>query len=143
MPRGGSMQEQVQRRKDPRYFLPHALGAELEFDGPDGERYRFPLMDISIRGASFSLPLRPEGIDEGAMLPNASILVDDLEIKGNLAVHYTVRRFRANYSCGVEFFPKTDIDQNQLVSFVSRLEAKDQAKRSSLGHPCMDVTPSE
>ena len=123
------MTEQPQRREDPRYFLPHALGAELEFDGPDGERYRYPLMDISIRGASFSLPLRPEGIEEGAMLPNASILVDDLEIRGNLTVLHATRRFRANYSCGVQFYPKTDIDQNQLVSFVSRLDAQEKAKR--------------
>ncbi len=120
------MTEQPQRREDPRYFLPQALGAELEFDGPDGTRQRYPLLDISIRGASFSLPLRLEGIDEGAMLGNAVIRVDDLEIQGNLTVLHATRRFRANYSCGVQFYPKSDLDQNQLVSFVSRLEAAQQ-----------------
>ena len=121
------MTEQPQRREDPRYFLPHALGAEMEFDGPDGTRHRYPLLDISIRGASFSLPLRLEGIDEGAMLGNAVIRVDDLEIQGNFSVLHATRRFRAHYSCGVQFYPKTDLDQNQLVSFVSRLGARPQA----------------
>ena len=122
------MTEQPHRREDPRYFLPYVLGAELEFDGPDGARHRYPLMDVSIRGVSFALPLRVEGIDEGAMLPNAVILVDDLEIRGNLAVNHTTRRFRARYRCGVQFYPKTDVDQNQLVSFVSRLDAEQKAE---------------
>ena len=120
------MTQQPQRREDPRYFLPLASRAEMEFDGPDGTRHRYPLLNISIRGASFSLPLRFEGIDEGAMLGNAVMRVDDLEIQGNFTVHHSTRRFRASYSCGVQFYPKTDLDQNQLVSFVSRLDALQQ-----------------
>ena len=90
----GTMTELPQRREDPRYFLPSALGAEMEFDGPDGTRHRFPLLDISIRGASFTLPLRFEWIDAGAMLGNAVIRIDDLEIQGNLTVLHATARFR-------------------------------------------------
>ena len=116
------MPTQIERREETRYFLSNALRAEMEFDDPYGTRCRYPLMDLSTRGASFSLPLQFDGIEEGAMLPNAVILIGDLEIRGNLAVHHATAHFQANYSCGVQFFPRTDDDQNQLVSFVARLD---------------------
>lgn len=122
------MNEQPQRREDPRYRLPYALGAEMAFDGPDGTRHRYDLINISIRGASFFLPERRRGIQQGAMLLNAVILVDDLEIQGNVAVLHATPRLRQSFSCGVQFYPKTDFDQNQLVSFVSRLDAQEQPR---------------
>jgi hypothetical protein len=121
------MPTKIERREETRYFLSNASRAEIEFDDPDGTRCRYPLMDLSTRGASFSLPLQFDGIEEGAMLPNAVILIDDVEIRGNLTVLHTTARFRGNYSCGVQFFASSDNDQNQLVSFVARLDAGHRA----------------
>jgi hypothetical protein len=133
------MPKQIQNRDEPRYPVPSAMGAELEFDRPDGTRHRYSLLDVSMRGACFAMPLRSEGIDAGAMLVNALLLVDDVKIGGNLAVQHTTRQFRANYTCGVQFFPRTDLDQNQLVSLVSRMDSQ----RSAPGHPCRDAALPE
>ncbi len=120
------MTEQPQRREDPRYSLTNALGAEMEFDGPDGRRHRYPLLDLSIRGAGFSMPLQFEGSDAGAMLGNAMIRVDELAAQGNLRVLHGTLRF-PEYGCGVQFYPKSDVDQNQLTRIMSRLEARRNA----------------
>ena len=118
------MTEQPQRREDPRYRLPHALHAEMAFDAPDGTRHRYGLVNISLRGAAFFLPERCRGIDQGAMLQNAVIRVDDLEIQGNLTLLHATPRLRESFNCGVQFYPKTDLDQNQLIGFVARLDAQ-------------------
>jgi hypothetical protein len=110
------------RREDSRYAIPGALGARIEFTDADGLEQRMPLVDLSAGGASFSMPRRIPGIENGAMLPDVVIRVAQVEIQGNLEVLHTTRGFGLDYSCGVRFFPKTESDRNLLVELISRLE---------------------
>jgi len=68
------------------------------------------------------MPYRIAGIETGAMLPDASIRLGQLVIQGNLAVLHTTRLSGSAYSCGVQFYPKSEEDRNQLSTLVSRLE---------------------
>ena len=120
----------VNRREETRHLLPGSLGAEIEFDGPDGGRHRLPLTEISFGGASFSMPYRLPGIENGTMLTDALIRVGQFEMQGNLAVLHTTRGFVSKYTYGVQFYPKTASDRNQLIGLVSHLERLPKLWRS-------------
>ena len=111
------------RREDTRYDLPRNLGGEIEFDGPDGGRHRLPLAEVSVGGFAFFIPGGLAGIMSGATLSDAVIRVDRLVMRGNLAVLHVTRGSGSDCTCGVQFFPATDSDRNELTSLVSRLEA--------------------
>jgi len=111
------------RREDRRYALPTYLGAEIEFDSPDGGRYRLPLLEISGLGLAFFVPERIPGIGAGVMLSDTRVHVGSLVIRGNLAVQHTLHEHPANHKCGAQFFPASDTDRNELIGLLGRLES--------------------
>ena len=118
------------RREDLRYALPTDLGAEIEFDGPDGGSYRLPLLEISGLGLAFFIPEPIPGIEAGVTLANGRILVGALVIGGNLVVQYTMRDGLSGHKCGAQFYPASDTDRNELVGLLSRLESLLQLRRT-------------
>jgi c-di-GMP-binding flagellar brake protein YcgR len=119
--RRGKMPKLVDRREVTRHLLPPIVGAEIEFDGPDGARHRMPLTEISVAGCAFYIPDRLPGVVRGASLTDAEIRVGQLLIQGNLVVARATHS-DTEHICGVQFFPKTDADRNELTGLVSRLE---------------------
>ena len=118
------------KREDRRYALPADLGAEIEFEGPDGRCYRLPLLQISGLGLAFCLPEPVPGIEGGVTLADVQILVGSLVIRGHLAVQHTLRDHLAIHKCGAHFYPASDADRNELVSLLSRLDSLSQLRRS-------------
>ncbi len=118
------------RRQDRRYALPTDVGAEIEFDVPDGGHHRLPLLNISVFGLAFFIPEPIPGIEAGIMLADVQIQVGSLVIRGNLAVQHTLRDHLSNHKCGAQFYPASDTDRNELVSLVSRLESLSQPRRT-------------
>ena len=111
------------RREDERFEIPRALGATIGFAGPDGHRFTVALIGVSAQGASFTMemPRRLHRIETGTMLNDAVIRIAGSEIAGNLSVSHTTRGFHSDYSCGVQFFPTSEADRNELMTLVSRL----------------------
>ncbi len=110
-------------RVERRYALPKDLGAEIEFDVPDGGHYRLPLLNISVLGLAFFIPEPIPGIEAGIMLTDAQIHVGSLVIRGNLVVQHIMRDHPSKQKCGAQFYPASDTDRNELVSLLSRLES--------------------
>ncbi len=108
-------------REDRRYALPTDVGAEIEFDVPDGGHYRLPLLNISDVGLAFSIPEPIPEIEAGIMLADAQIHVGSLVIRGKLALHHSLRDHPFNPKCGARFYPASDTDRKELVSLLSRL----------------------
>ena len=109
-------------REDPRYALSKELGAEIEFNIPDGGRYRLPLLNLSSLGLAFAMPDPIPEIEAGMKLADAQIHVGPLVIRGNLTVQHVPQQHPTEPGCGAQFFPATDADRNELVSLLSRLE---------------------
>ena len=118
------------RREDRRYALPPDLAGEIEFDGPDGGRYRFPLLDISDLGLAFFISEPIPGIEAGTMLADAQIHVGSLVIRGGIALQHTLRDHLSNYKCGALFYPASDTDRNALVGLLARLESLLRSRRT-------------
>ena len=57
----------------------------------------------------------------GATLSDAVIRVGRRVMRGNLAVLHVTRGKGSDYTCGVQFFPASDADRNDLTGLVSRL----------------------
>ena len=110
------------RRQDPRYGLPKALDARLEFKDGDNFDQRLPLTEIGIGGAGFRMPRKIAGVEKGAMIPNAVIRIGHTEIGVNLEILHTTRGFHMDYTCGTRFYPKTENDRNELTELISKLE---------------------
>ena len=117
-------------REDRRYDLSSDLGAEIEFDVPDGGRYRLPLLNISGLGLAFSIPEPIPEIEAGIMLAAAQIHVGSLVIRGNLVVLHIVRDHPSKQECGAQFYPASDTDRNELVSLLSRLKSMSQLRQT-------------
>lgn len=115
------------RRQDARLEVPASLGAEIEFNGPDSRRHRLPLTQVGVVGAAFVLPNQIQGIRPDTTLTDALIRVGQIEIRGNLSVRHTDRGF-TSARCGVQFHPLTDSDRNELITFVTRLQALSSAE---------------
>ena len=111
----------VEVKRERRYSLPTDLGAEIEFDGPDGGRYRLPLLNISDFGLTFFIPKPIPGIEAGITLADAQIHVGSVVIHGNIVVQHTLPDHPSNYKCGAQFYPVSDTDRSELVSLLSRL----------------------
>ena len=109
-------------REARRYALPIDVGAEIEFDVPDGGHYRLPLLNISVHGLAFFIPDPLPGIEAGIMLAAAQIHVGSLVIRGNLVLRHTPREHPSDNKCGTLFYPTSDTDRNELVSLLSHLE---------------------
>ena len=115
-------------REARRYALPIDVGAEIEFDVPDGGHYRLPLLNIGGLGLAFSIPEPIPEIEAGIMLADAQIHVGSLVIRGNLAVEHVLRDHPSK--CGAQFYPTSDTDRNELVSLLSRLESLLQLRQT-------------
>ncbi len=113
------------RREDLRYSLPKDLGAEIEFDGPDGTCHRLPLLEVSGLGLVFLMPEPIPGIETGITVADVQILVGSLVIRGNLAVQHTLRDHLSSNKCGAQFYPASDSDRNELYEFLFESMAAD------------------
>ena len=124
------------RREERRYSLPADLGAEIEFDVPDGGHYRLPLLNISVHGVAFFIPEPILEFEAGIMLNNVEIHVDSqihvgsLVIRGNLVLKHTPREHPSDNKCGAQFYPASDTDRNELVSLFSRLKWLSQPRQT-------------
>ena len=115
------MPKQVQdRREDGRKRIPGFVGALIAFNGPDGTTHRYPIIELSVGGGSFEIPARIRGLDEGAVCDGGSICVGEIEIKVNLEIRH-VTRVGPLYECGVQIFPTSDDDRNEMAALVARL----------------------
>ena len=112
-----------ERRLDKRHSLPEAIPAEIQFKGPDGIDYTFPVLDLSVTGASFHMSRAVIGIEPGAMLADAVLRLGRLEVHGNLSVLRVTKLFGTSRTCGVQFFPKTENDRNELINLITRLDS--------------------
>ncbi len=117
-------------RAERRYALPPDLGAEIEFDVPDGGHYRLPLLNISVFGLAFFIPEPILEIEAGIMLADAQIHVGSLVIHGKIVVQHTLPDHPSNYKCGAQFYPASDTDRNELVSLLSRLKSMSQLRQT-------------
>jgi hypothetical protein len=117
------------RRGGTRHKLPKAITAELEVEMSDGQRWRFPLLDISLNDACFRMPAGAPEVQTGTNLADAVIRAGNFAIGCHLSVLRTWRLSDRSLECGARLYPKGEADQNELISFVSALEATAQGKK--------------
>ena len=117
------MPKQVEdRREDGRKRIPGFVGAVIAFTGPDGTDHRFPVIELSVAGASFELPARMPGLIEGAACGGGRICVGEIEIKVNMQIRHVTRAGHV-YECGARIFPASDDDRNEMTALIARLSS--------------------
>lgn len=109
------------RREDRRYALPAGVGLSVSFAAPDGSRHRLPVIELSARGLAFRDAVPIPGIASGAMLGGATIALEDIEIRGHLAVLRMTGDDEARCVYGAQFYPQSEDDQNRFITLVGRL----------------------
>lgn len=112
-----------ERRSEERIRFPDFLGAEIEFEMPVGVTHICPMIELSMSGGSFPLDRRIDGLDTGASITNATIRVGELEVGAHLQVLRVSRGTKYPFVCGVQIFPATDLDRNELTGLLSRLDS--------------------
>jgi hypothetical protein len=115
---------QVQdRREDGRNRIPGFVDAEIVFNGPDGASHKYPLVALSVAGASFVLPQRVPGLDAETTWDGGLVRVGEIEIRVNLQVRHVTRGDGKEYECGVRLYPMSDQDRNEMAALISRLRS--------------------
>ncbi len=110
------------RRWNPRSRISEFQYAEIEFTGPDGTAYKWPLIELSLSGGSFRLPERIPGLEVGTTIKGSVIWTDDFEIQVNFAIRHVTRYERKKYMCGVEFQTMSHQDRNEMNALISQLQ---------------------
>jgi hypothetical protein len=115
------MPQQVpERRHDRRYPIPAGVDVRIEIV-PAGSHHLLRLTEVSAAGAGFVVSRAIDGLHAGAMIPGAVIRCGQLSIHGNLQVLHATRGFDTSYTCGVQFYPRSEHDRNELIALVARL----------------------
>lgn len=114
------------RREERRSRIPGFQDAEIELRAANGFEGRFPLVDLSIRGGQFRMPVRTPEVQAGTTVDGAILHVGELQIKANVQVLHVSRIEGNAYVCGVRLYPATEDDRNELAGLVSRLESLPQ-----------------
>ena len=125
MPRDISNRRNVNRQK-----IPAMLSASLQARTPDGVSRKLPIVDVSPTDVCFASPSSAPLIEIGCVLTDVWVQVADFGIECNLTVQRTWRQFDGSYHCGARLYPKTEDDQNELVSLVAALQAANLKRQS-------------
>ena len=116
------MPRQIQdRREDGRKRIPEFVGAEIAFNASDGTSHQYPLIELSVAGASFELPERIRGLDTETTCDSGRICVGEIEIHVNMQICHVTRGEGTRYECGVRLFPISDEDRNEMAALIARL----------------------
>ena len=110
------------RRTYNRKKVPWKTGAMVEIEVPGGSRQRFALLDFSVGNVCFEVPAGITGIEAGVDLGDSRVIVGKLEIECHLSVVRTWRQFNGSCHYGARLFPKTEEDQNELITLVAAME---------------------
>jgi hypothetical protein len=114
-------------QRDPRYPIPPAVDARVEFSypNPGGRTLSTLLIDISVAGLSFvadhELPL----VVRGARLEKVVVWVGDVEIRGSLLVKHFTRGAGSEVMYGGIFYPDSQADQLRLSQVIAELAVLD------------------
>jgi hypothetical protein len=113
------------RRSVRRQDIPDAVEATVEFLMSDGVRRRVPLVNISLNDLCFENPTKAPAIQSGIHLTDVVVRVGKFSFECNLAVQRTWRQFQRGVQCGARLYPKTESDQNELVSLMASFRSKE------------------
>jgi len=113
------------RRREHRHEVQQSLDAFVEFDHPNGERERVPLLDLSIAGLAFWLPAWLADMEAGTRFSDVVVHVGDGSIRGELLVLRVEPdpEDDAGVSCGAYFYPDTAAELDKMTCLISGLKA--------------------
>ena len=109
------------RHQGRRSRIPNFQGAEIEFTGPDGTAYKWPLIELSVSGGSFQLPVRIPGLEVGTVFEGSVIWMDRFEIHVSFAVRHVTHDDGKTYRYGVQFYTMSRQDRNEIAALISQL----------------------
>ena len=108
------------RRRENRHEVKNAY-AYVEFDHPNGERQRVPLLDLSVAGLAFSLPAGLAEVEVGTRFSDAAVHLGEASIRGELLVLRVDPNSDpdAGVTCGAYFAPNTASERDKLTCLIS------------------------
>jgi c-di-GMP-binding flagellar brake protein YcgR len=120
------------RRREHRHEVQQSLDAFVEFDHPNGERQRVPLLDLSVAGLAFWLPAWLAEVEPGARFSDVEVHVGDGSIRGELLVLRVDPDSEADagVSCGAYFYPDTAAELDKMTCLISGLKAAQPGESS-------------
>ncbi len=113
-------------REERRSWISDFQRAEIEFTGSDGTAHKRRLIELSVSGGSFQLPERIPGLEVGAMVEGSVIRVGELEIHVNFEIRHVTPDDGKGYECGVQLYPMSAQDRNEMAALISRLHRDQQ-----------------
>ncbi len=121
------MPVQVKNRPwNPRSRISEFQYAEIEFTGPDGTTYKWPLIELSLSGGSFRLPERIPGLEVGTPVEGRVIRFGEFEIQVNFVIRHVTRDDETGYEYGVQFYTMNYHDRNEMAALISQLQRDQQ-----------------
>ena len=113
-------------QRDPRYSIPMAVDAcvEFNFPNPSGRRLVLPLLELSVSGLSFIVDHELPLLVRGARLEGVLVRVGDSEISGRLLLKRLTRGVRSEAIYGGVFYPETEQDQNKIGAVLTGLASR-------------------
>jgi hypothetical protein len=113
------------RRSQRRHTAAGTNTAAIEFSypQPEGRRYLFPLVDLSVSGVSFVFENELSGIEGGTALSDVRIHLGDCEILGDLVVMHVTENSATQWTCGALFYAASDTDLLKWRSAIAGIEA--------------------
>ena len=114
------------RRRENRHEVKPSIDAYVEFDHPNGERQRVPLLDLSVAGLAFWLPTCLAEVESGTRLSGVEVHVGEFDsIRGELMVLRVDPDPGpdAGVTCGAYFAPSTASDLDKVNCLISVLKA--------------------
>jgi len=111
------------RRSSKRHPIPDKANAGVEVEMSDGKRRRLRLVNLSVNDLCFEVPQGAFELRTGTDLANALVQIGKLQIECHLSVTRTWRQFDGSHHCGARLYPKSESDQNELVSLIAAFDA--------------------
>jgi hypothetical protein len=118
------------RRSEKRQSVPRFLYAGVEVRWPDGKQRRLDLVDISPTDLCFAVAPGIAKIEKDTNLTDVRVQVGNFSFECHLCVLRSWRQFDLGYHYGARLYPKTESDQNELMSLIATLEANQHMGRS-------------
>lgn len=116
---------------------PVAVRLESSRQGEAG--WEWPLRDLGDRGLSFVLDGPAPGLEVGARIAAATVVVGHHRIHGELDVRHLTPQPDAGTVCGARFLPATERDGRALRAVIAWLES--QAARQDVSGPRPESPP--
>jgi hypothetical protein len=111
------------RRSAKRHPIPDKANAGVEVEMSSGKRRRLRLVNLSVNDLCFEVPQGAFEIRAGTDLSNVRVQIGKLHIECHITVTRTWRQFDGSYHCGARLYPKSETDQNELVSLIAAFDA--------------------